>query len=99
MLVVETISKIRRYHFVKGLSIKTISRQLGLSTNTVRKVIRIGATEHSYNRANQPQPQLGLYVPRLEELLVVDWERPRKRRTARRLFDFDTLLRSRSCPV
>ncbi len=39
MLVVETISKIRRNHFVKGLGIKTISRQLGISRNTVRKVI------------------------------------------------------------
>ena len=88
MLVVETISKIRRYHFVKGLGIKTISRQLGISKNTVRKVLRSGATEHSYNRTIQPQPQLGLYVPRIEELLEADWERPRKRRlTARRLFE------------
>lgn len=88
MLVVETISKIRRYHFVKGLGIKAISRQLGISKNTVRKVIRSGATEHSYNREIQPQPQLGLYVPHLEELLEADWKRPRKRRlTARRLFE------------
>ena len=87
-LVVETISKIRRYHFVKGLGIKAISRQLGISKNTVRKIIRSGATEHTYHRTNQPQPQLGLYVQRLEELLETDWERPRKRRlTARRLFE------------
>lgn len=38
MLIVETIAKIRRYYFVKGESIKSISRQLGISRNTVRKV-------------------------------------------------------------
>ncbi|MBU1457003.1 MAG: IS21 family transposase [Proteobacteria bacterium] len=88
MLVVEKIAKIRRYHFVKGLGIKTISRQLGISKNTVRKVVRSGVTEHIYKRTIQPQPQLGEYVPRLEELLEEDWERPRKRRlTGRRLFE------------
>ncbi len=88
MLVVETIAKIRRYHFVKGLGIKTISRRLGISKNTVRKVIRSEATEHFYKRTIQPQPQLGEYVPRLEKLLAKDWERPRKRRlTASRLLE------------
>ena len=56
MLVVETIAKIRRYHFVEGKGIKEISRALGLARNTVRKVIRSGATEHEYIRVNQPMP-------------------------------------------
>ncbi len=88
MLVVETIAKIRCYHFVNGLGIKTISRQLGISKNTVRKVIRSEETEHFYKRTIQPQPQLGEYVPRLKELLEQDWERPRTRRlTACRLLE------------
>lgn len=88
MLVVETIAKIRRYHFVDGLGIKTISRQLNLSRNTIRKVIRSGITEHKYKREHQPLPQLGKYVERLESLLKDDWERPKKRRfTASRLFE------------
>ncbi|SDP34802.1 hypothetical protein SAMN05660330_04346, partial [Desulforhopalus singaporensis] len=74
MLIVETIAKIRRLHFSEGLGIKTISRKLGLSRNTVRKVIRSGATEHTYERKLQPQPQLGEYVSQLEELLEADWE-------------------------
>jgi len=37
MLVVETIAKIRRAHFVDGKSIKQICRELRLSRNTVRK--------------------------------------------------------------
>ena len=40
MLIVETIAKIRRYHFVEGRKIKQISRDLNISRNTVRKVIR-----------------------------------------------------------
>ena len=40
MLVVETIAKIRRAHFIQGKSIKQICRELRVSRNTVRKVIR-----------------------------------------------------------
>ena len=53
MLVVETIAKIRRAHFVEGKSIKQICRELRLSRNTVRKVIRSGATEFTYDRTVQ----------------------------------------------
>ncbi len=88
MLVVETIAKIRRYHFVDGLGIKTISRKLNLSRNTVRNVIRSGITENKYQREHQPLPRLGQHVSRLEALLDADWKRPKKRRfTAIRLFE------------
>ena len=88
MLVVETIAKIRRYHFVEGRKIKEIVRDLGISRNTVRKVIRSGATEHSYQRQDQPMPRLGEYLRRLKEMLEEDWKRPKRRRlTARRLFE------------
>jgi predicted transcriptional regulator len=40
MLVVETVARIRREHFVKGKTIKEIARDLGVSRNTVRKVLR-----------------------------------------------------------
>ncbi len=59
MLVVETIAKIRRYYFVEGRKIKEISRDLRISRNTIRKVIRSGATEHRYEREEQPSPKLG----------------------------------------
>ena len=88
MLIVETIAKIRRYHFVDGKSIKEICRLLGLSRNTVRKVIRSGATEHRYQRDTQPMPRLGEYRTRLVALLEEDWQRPKKRRlTSRRLLE------------
>jgi hypothetical protein len=61
MLVVETIAKIRRLHLGQGLPIKAICRQLGLSRKAVRKVLRSGATEFRYARAEQPQPKLGAW--------------------------------------
>ncbi len=38
MLIVETIARIRREHFIKGKTIKEIARDLKVSRNTVRKV-------------------------------------------------------------
>jgi len=89
MLVVETIAKIRRYHFVEGRSLKQISRDLNISRNTVRKVIRSGASEHSYDREEQPLPKLGSYTKRLDELLTENLNRPKRRKmTAQRMFEF-----------
>jgi DNA-binding transcriptional regulator LsrR (DeoR family) len=44
MLIVETIARIRREHFIKGKTIKEIARDLKVSRNTVRKVLRSGET-------------------------------------------------------
>ena len=51
MLVVETIGRIRREHFIHGKSIKEIARDLRLSRNTVRKVLRSDETSFSYTVA------------------------------------------------
>jgi predicted transcriptional regulator len=56
MLVVETIGRIRREHFIHGKSIKEIARDLRLSRNTVRKVLRSDETSFSYERQVQPRP-------------------------------------------
>jgi hypothetical protein len=40
MLVVETIARIRREFFVQGKTIKEIVRDLKVSRNTVRNVLR-----------------------------------------------------------
>ena len=88
MLIVETIAKIRRYYFSEGKKIKEISRELRLSRNTVRKVIRSGATEHSYSREIQCYPKLGFYLERLDKLLEDNQKRSKKRRLrVRRLFE------------
>ena len=62
MLVVETIGRIRRERFVKGKSIKEIARDLKLSRNTVRKVLRSEETSFAYEREVQPRPKLGRWT-------------------------------------
>lgn len=59
MLTVETIGRIRREHFLKGKPIREIARDLKLSRNTIRKVLRSGETSFDYERATQPRPKLG----------------------------------------
>ncbi|KKC34389.1 integrase [Devosia psychrophila] len=44
MLIVETIARIRRAHFVQGKPIKAICRELNISRKVVRKVLRSGET-------------------------------------------------------
>jgi transposase len=72
MLVVETIARIRREHFARGKGVKTIARDLGLSRNTVRKVLRSGETSFAYERSDQPHPKLGLFIGRLETMLAAN---------------------------
>ncbi len=69
MLVVETVARIRREYFVKGKSIKEIVRELGVSRNTVRKVLRSEETAFSYERSVQPLPRLGPWQADLDALL------------------------------
>ena len=66
MLVVETIARIRREYFVKGKPIKEIVRDVKVSRNTVRKVIRSQATAFTYDRRVQPMPKLGPWPAELE---------------------------------
>jgi len=74
MLVVETIAKIRRAYFIQGKSIKQICRELRVSRNTVRKVVRkvvrSGATEFGYDRSTQPRPKTDPWRSALDEMLA-----------------------------
>ena len=54
MLTVETIGRIWREHFIKGKTIKEIARDLKVSRNTVRKVLRSGDVVRV--RAERPAP-------------------------------------------
>jgi transposase len=66
---VDTIGRIRREFFVRGKSIKQIARELHVSRNTVRKVVRGGETAFSYQREVQPLPRLGRFQAELDRLL------------------------------
>ncbi len=72
MLTVETIGRIRREHFVKGRTIKEIVRDLHISRNTVRKVLRSGETSFAYKREIQPRPRLGRWRADLDRLLLAN---------------------------
>ena len=88
MLIVETIGRIRRERFVKGKSIKQIARDLGLSRNTVRKVLRSEETSFAYEREVQPRPKLGRWTAELDRLLTVNTNSSaRERLTLIRLFE------------
>ncbi len=88
MLVVETIARIRGEHFVQGKSIKEIARDLRLSRNTVRKVLRSGETSFAYERQVQPRPKLGRWKEELDRLLAANVEAPaRERLTLIRVFE------------
>ena len=80
MLVVETVARIRRAHLVQGKTIKAISRELGLSRNTVRKVLRSGETSFAYEREVQPRPKLGPWTEELERRLVANDRLSRRER-------------------
>jgi len=88
MICVETIAKVRRDHFVHKRSIKQISRDRGLSRNSVRKILRSGETAFGYERPSQPRPKLGAFIDRLEAMLEANEKRSKRDRfRLTRIFD------------
>ena len=88
MTGVETIGRIRFEHFQNGKGIKRIARELGVARDTVRKVLRSGATEFVYKREVQPQRRLGAWIETLTAILEAEDKLPRReRRTTVRLFE------------
>ena len=88
MLHVETIRKIRCAYQRDGKSIRQIAREMHLSRNTVKKVLRGQDTEFTYARAAQPRPKLGPYETSLLTRLDADAALPRRQqRTAMVLFE------------
>lgn len=85
----ETEAKIRRLHFVDGLSIGELVRKFNISRNTIRKVLRSKKAGRDYDRGiNQPKPKLGAYKDKLEDLLIADSRLAKKeRRSAKRYHD------------
>lgn len=87
MLIVETIAKIRLRHHVHKQSIRQISRELHISRNTVRKVLREGNTAHEYKARQTASPKFGEYKELLLSWLNEESELPKKQRcNATRLY-------------
>jgi len=84
----ETIAKIRRLYHVDGKGFKTIARELNLSKNTVKKIIREDKTNSDYMRAEISYRVLGKYTERLVEKLKHDFHEPKRRkRTAKKIYE------------
>ncbi len=74
----DTIARVRREFYVRGRSIKEICRELHVSRNTVRKILR----------SVQPQPKIGPWKDELDRLLAVNAARSsRERLTLIRVFE------------
>src|SRR5580704_16512239 len=83
-----SIARIRREHFIKGKTIREIARDLGVSRNTVRKVLRSGETSFEYERTVQPRPKLGRWTAAADELLESNAAKPaREQLTLIRIFE------------
>jgi transposase len=76
----ETIAKIRRLYHVKGKGFKTIARELKLSKNTVKRIIRSGETVATYQRQQQGYPVLEKYKEKIIEKLNTDAQEPKRRK-------------------
>ena len=105
MLIVETIAKIRRAFHRDKKPIRQIAREMNLSRNTVRKIVRSDVTEQQYERKIQPRPKLDAFKDQLKQALEEDQNKPPKqRRSALLLFEmlqqkgftggYDTVRRS-----
>ena len=84
----ETAVKIRRLVLRDGHSIRSVSRDTGLSRNTVRKYVN-DASPPCYKRKVAPvQHKLAGYEDRLKSLYERDLKRPRReRRTVAKLYE------------
>src|SRR5437762_4379493 len=88
MLVVETIARIRREHFIKGKTIRENARDPEVARNRVRKVLRSGETSFEYERQVQPRPKLGRWPVELDGLLAANAAKPaREQLTLIRIFE------------
>jgi transposase len=85
---VDTIALVRRAFHIQGWSMKKIARDLHLSRNTLRKILRTDETDFSYERERQPMPRIGPWQGQLEQFLSSNANRPsRERLTLIRIFE------------
>jgi len=88
MKLVDTIARVRRAFHVQGWSLKRISRELHVSRNTIRKILRSNETSFAYERERQPKPKIGPWQERLDALLDGNRSKPdRERLTLVRIYE------------
>ncbi|QND54480.1 IS21 family transposase (plasmid) [Phyllobacterium sp. 628] len=88
MKSVDSIARVRRAFHVQGWSMKKISRELHVSRNTVRKILRSNETAFSYDREHQPMPKIGPWREHVERFLEANIGKPsRDQLTLIRIFE------------
>ena len=84
----ETRAKIRLLFNVKKHSISQISRELHLSRNTVKRVLKSPKINQKYQRVHQPAPRMGDHKVKLLKWLEEEKELPKQQRcSARKLHE------------
>jgi hypothetical protein len=61
---------------MQGWSVKKFVRELHVSRNTVRKILRSDETNFSYERERQPLPETGRWKGEIERFLAANEGRP-----------------------
>ena len=85
---VDTIARVRRAFHAQGWSMKKITRELHVSRNTVRKILRSGETDFTYEREHQPLPKIGPWVEHVDRFLLAnEGKASRERLTLIRIYE------------
>ncbi len=88
MFIVESIAKIRKMYHIEGKAIRAIAKELCISKNTVKKIIRSDETKLELTKYKKDKPLLGQYLDKLNELLKDNLKEPMRRRmTAKKIFE------------
>ncbi len=87
MYTVDLYRRVRRAHFVEGMSIREVARVFDLHRSTVNKMLEYSAPP-GYQRQQPPhRPKLDPYTAVIDQILQSDQDRPKKQRhTAKRIF-------------
>jgi len=86
MYWVEIYYKVRRAHFVEGVSIRELSRVYGMHRKTVRKMLRHSVPPGYRREQPAARPKLDAFTGIIDQILEEDRNRPRKQRhTAKRI--------------
>ena len=76
----EQWTEIRRRVLVEGVSRRQILRETGMHWRTLQKILHHSQPPGYRMERPRPQPQLGLYLERIEQILKDDAAVPRKLR-------------------
>ncbi|MGO8720473.1 MAG: hypothetical protein ACLQMO_14855 [Acidobacteriaceae bacterium] len=84
----ELYGRVRRAVLVEGRSQRAVARNLGISRDLVRKMLRYAVPPGYQRQQAVKRPKLGPWLGVIDAILEDDKQRPAKQRhTAKRIFD------------